>query len=182
MINKNVAVRLATVSDIDSIEQLMKRSMMILGKGYYTEKQLEACCRFVCVPDRQLIEDQTFFVAVAEGGVVVGCGGWSFRNKLHAGPKLDDSKNLSLNPSFDHARIRAMFVDPAHSRKGIATKIMEASIQAAKLYGFSKGILGATLSGVDFYISKGWKHLVEEESELPDGTSITVVTMEKVFD
>ena len=86
MKNTDVTIRLATFDDVVAIESLMKRSMKALGKAYYTEEQIRSCCQFVCVPDRQLIEDQTFFVAVSDGGAIVGCGGWSFRNKLHAGP------------------------------------------------------------------------------------------------
>ena len=177
----NITIRLAKLSDLDQIETLMKRSMKILGLGHYSQEQIDACCQFVCVPDRQLIEDKTFFVVVSEAGALVGCGGWSFRNKLYAGPAETPQKTDKLNPLTDPARIRAMFTDPNNSGKGIGSLILDQSEKAAKARGFASGTLGATLSGLSFYKAKGWKKLSEEQAVLPDGTTIQVVQKEKQF-
>jgi len=177
----NITIRLAKLTDLEQIETMMKRSMKILGLGHYSEEQIDACCQFVCVPDRQLIEDNTFFVVEAETGTLVGCGGWSFRNKLYAGPAETPKKIDQLNPLTDSARIRAMFTDPHYSGKGIGSLILDQSEKAAIAYGFSKGTLGATLSGLSFYKAKGWNKLSEERAVLPDGTTIQVVQMEKQF-
>ncbi|HEX2579378.1 MAG TPA: GNAT family N-acetyltransferase, partial [Rhabdochlamydiaceae bacterium] len=123
-------LRLATLADFDSIEALMKRSMKVLGVGHYSPEQIDACSQFVCVPDKQLIEDQTYYV-VEENGILIGCGGWSFRNKLYAGPADTPQKSTRLDPSKDPARIRAMFIDPLYSGKGIGSQILNASEQAA---------------------------------------------------
>ncbi len=112
-------IRIATLEDINAIEALMKCSMKILGKGYYSNVQIDSCCQFVCVPDRQLIEDQTFFVAILDDSNIVGCGGWSFRSKICAGPKEATKESSRLNPAIDAARIRAMFVDPSYTGMGI---------------------------------------------------------------
>ena len=55
----NITIRLAEINELELIEALMKRSMKILGEGYYSKDQIDSCCQFVCVPDRQLIEDKT---------------------------------------------------------------------------------------------------------------------------
>lgn len=177
----NITYRLATLNDLPQIEALMKRSMKILGVGHYSETQIHSCCQFVCVPDRQLIEDKTFFVAEIEGGILVGCGGWSFRNKLYAGPQEMSQKDNQLNPLTDAARVRAMFTDPNYSGKGIGSKILDLSEKGAKAHGFARGTLGATLSGLSFYTAKGWSKTSEEEAILPDGTSIQVIQMGKCF-
>ncbi len=174
----NIKIRLAELNDLLQIEALMKRSMKILGAGYYSEEQINSCCQFVCVPDRQLIEDKTFFV-VTEVGTLVGCGGWSFRNKVYAGPADTFQKNDQLNPLTDPARIRAMFTDSSYGGKGIGSLILHHSEKAAKAYGFSKGTLGATLSGLSFYATKGWNKVSEEQAILPDGNTIQVIQMEK---
>jgi GNAT superfamily N-acetyltransferase len=175
----SITIRLAEIADLQQIEALMKRSMKTLGIGHYSDAQIDSCCRFVCVPDRQLVEDKTFFVVETETGVLVGCGGWSFRNKLYAGPADDLQKDEQLNPSTDPARIRAMFTDPGFGGKGIGSMILTRSEQSAKARGFSKGALGATVSGLAFYTAKGWNTLSEEEAVLPDGTTIRVIQMEK---
>lgn len=174
-------IRLAKINELKQIEVLMKSSMKVLGVGHYSSDQINSCCQFVCVPDQQLIEDRTFFVVLTNDGTMVGCGGWSFRSKLYAGPSETPNKAEKLNPVHDPARIRAMFVDPAYSGKGVGSLILSHSEKVAKAKGFTKGALGATLSGFSFYKAKGWDKVSEEEALLPDGTSIQVVQMEKCF-
>lgn len=172
-------IRLAQITELKQIERLMKRSMNFLGKGHYSSKQIAACCQFVCVPDRQIIEDGTFFVVESDTNTLVGCGGWSFRNKLYAGPEDDNTTGDYLNPLTDKARIRAMFTDPDYSGKGIGSLILEYSENAARAYGFSKASLGSTVSGLAFYKAKGWMPTSEEQATLPNGEVIRVVQMEK---
>ncbi len=181
MFYMNINIRLGEITDLEQIESLMRRSMQILGMGHYSEAQINSCCQFVCVPDKQLIEDKTFFVVETEAGMLVGCGGWSFRNKLYAGPTNIPQKIDQLNPLTDSARIRAMFTDPSYGGKGIGSMVLDRSEKSAKAQGFSKGALGATLSGLSFYTAKGWNKLSEEQAILPDGTTIQVIQMEKHF-
>ncbi len=181
MFYMNITIRLAEITDLEQIEALMKRSMRILGAEHYSESQIDSCCKLVCVPDRQLIEDKTFFVAITDEGTLVGCGGWSFRNKLYAGPAEVHGGGDRLNPLTEPARIRAMFIDPQYSGKGIGSMILDQSEKAAKAQGFSKGALGATLSGLSFYTAKGWNTISEKEAVLSDGNAIKAVQMEKHF-
>jgi len=75
-------------------------------------------------------------------------------NKLYAGPAEASSKDDQLNPLTDPARIRAMFVDPSYSGKGIGSMILNESENAARKKGFFKGALGATISGLSFIQKK----------------------------
>lgn len=86
---------------------------------------------------------------------MIGCGGWNFRNTLYAGSKAQSNSDNLLDPKKDMARIRAMFVLPSMSGKGVGALILHTSEQAAKKYGFNWGALGATQSGLQFYKSKG---------------------------
>ena len=61
------------------------------------------------------------------------------------------------------------------------SKILELSETAAKTYGFSKGILAATLSGLVFYKAKGWIPVSEDQTTLINGVVISVILMEKHF-
>jgi GNAT superfamily N-acetyltransferase len=178
LIKNKIAIRLATQQDLSEIEALMKRSMKTLGLGHYSAQQIESCCQFVCVPDLQLILDQTFFVAISDE-IIVGCGGWSFRKTLYAGPSQAFPEAPILDPDKDAARIRAMFIEPSQSGKGIGSLILSQSEKAAHERGFRSGVLGATLSGLAFYQSKGWAPLAEEPVILQNGVIIDVVRMGK---
>lgn len=175
---KKIFIRLAVKDDFDAIQALMKRSIQVLGQGHYSEKQIESFRQYVCIPDLQLIEDKTYFVAMNEDGTIVGCGGWSFRKTPYGGSETVKDSGI-LDPKTDCARVRAMFIDPAESGKGIGSLILSASEKGAKEYGFSRGVLGATRSGLEFYKLKGWKCLEDENAILPDGVVIEVTKMEK---
>ncbi len=172
-------IRQANANDIKKIEQLMKLSMQELGQGHYTPEQIESSCKYVCVPDRQIIEDGTFYVVEDRNGEMVGCGGWSFRYTLYAGPKEQENQNRLLDPQKDMARIRAMFVLSSVSGKGVGSLILKTSEQAAKKAGFNRGALTATQSGFAFYKAKGWIPMKKDMSVLPDGVKIEITHMEK---
>jgi hypothetical protein len=74
------AIRPATLAEIGALRELQVLAMRALGAGYYTPAEVEAAVRYVCVPDRELIEDGTYLVAELEGRLV-GCGGWSLRRR-----------------------------------------------------------------------------------------------------
>ncbi|MCP5506315.1 MAG: GNAT family N-acetyltransferase [Chlamydiales bacterium] len=112
---------------------------------------------------------------------MVGCGGWSFRDKLYAGPAQTSIEGNKLNPAKDPARIRAMFIDPSCSGQGIGSLILKHSEMSANAMGFTKGALGATMSGFAFYQAKGWSKISEEMALLPNGIKIKVIQMEKAF-
>ena len=131
------------------------------------------------MPDEQIIGDGTYYVVEDENGTLLACGGWSFRNKLYAGPQVESKMDDKLDPKKDKARIRAMFVLPNISSKGLGTLILKTSEEAAKAYGFSQCALGATESGLAFYKARGWTALEEEMAALPDGVTIKVTQMEK---
>jgi GNAT superfamily N-acetyltransferase len=177
----HIKIRLATFEDIASLDALMKRSMQVLAKGHYTDSQIEACLQFVCVPDRQIIEDQTFFVALSSDSNIIGCGGWSFRDKHCSGQTETSSKCRKIDPATEEARIRAMFVDPCYSGRGIGSRILDHSEKVAKEKGFSQGTLSATLSGFAFYKARGWVGEAEEPLTLPNGININIVVMKKSF-
>lgn len=184
MNNKNstdLIIRKANISDVDKIEQIMKISMQSLGRGYYSDEQIQSSCKYVCVPDKQIIEDGTFYVVEDTNGVMVGCGGWSFRNTLYAGPKTPLKQDNKLDPKKDMARVRAMFVLPLVSGRGVGSLLLKTSEQEAKKFGFHRGALGATQSGLAFYKAKGWIVVKEEIATLPDGIKIEVTQMEKTL-
>lgn len=174
----NLNIRVAKITDMEKIEQIMKLSMKSLGQGHYSDEQIRSSCKYVCVPDKQIIEDGTYYVVEDENGMI-GCGGWSYRDTLYAGPQTQLQPDKKLNPEKDLARVRAMFVLPSVSGKGVGSLILRTSEQEAQKYGFKKAALGATQSGLAFYKAKGWIIVKEEMAVLPDGVMIEVTQMEK---
>lgn len=178
-VSDGLTIRVATIQDKNEIESVMKCSMGRLGQGHYTPEQVRSSMKYVCVPDQTIIVDGTYYVVENENGVILACGGWSFRNKLYAGPVNHLDEDEKLNPKRDKARIRAMFVLPTTSSKGLGTLILKTSEESAKANGFIRGALGATESGLAFYKAKGWVAMHEDIAVLPDGVQLKITHMEK---
>jgi len=172
----NATLRLATLADLDAIRALIDRSVRSLSVGYYTAAEIESGLRFVFGPDSQLIADGTYYVIDASDGLAAA-GGWSRRRTLYGGDQFKEGDAPRLDPATDAARIRAFFVDPAHARRGLATRLFAACESDARRDGFRAFELGATLPGVPLYRSLGFSERERIDATLPDGTTLPIVHM-----
>ncbi len=173
-----IAHRTADFNDIPRLNELIAASARALSSGYYTPAQIESAIKYVFGVDTQLVIDQTYFVAEADGQLA-GCGGWSRRNTLYGGDQYKETEDPLLDPAKDAARIRAFFVHPDYARRGIARHLMEICETAAKSNGFKRLELGATLPGVPLYAAMGYEVIETMHRSLPDGESWEVVRMGK---
>lgn len=175
----NIDLRQATTTDIPALEELISASVTALSADYYTSEQIKSALIHVFGVDTQLITDGTYFVAEIEGQLA-GSGGWSKRTTLFGG---DRSKADTLDPLLDHnteaARIRAFYVHPQWSRRGVGSKILTACEDAARAAGFSRIELVATLPGEPLYAARGYEKAEAMQLETPDGESLPAFRMTK---
>jgi hypothetical protein len=104
-----ITVRLALMSDVPILKQLIPESARQLSKGYYAEQQAESSIKYIFGVDTQLILDGTYYVAEV-GDEIVGCGGWSKRKIMLGGNQMKAEADPLLDPQTDAARIRAFFI------------------------------------------------------------------------
>lgn len=177
----NYDIRRATRDDVPAIEGVMRASLEFLGRTAYDQAQVESAIRHTARIDVQMIDDGTYFVAVAGDGRVVGCGGWSRRAKLFRGSADQEagSQLRLLDPATEPARVRAMFVAPEWARRGIGREILQRAEDAARAEGFRKMILLAMLSGERLYEACGYAATQPYAMETPDGVTLGCVVMEK---
>lgn len=173
-----ILIRQAVPADIPQLRLLIEASVRHLQAADYTPKQLEGALESVYGVDSQLIADGTYYAADADGALV-GCGGWSKRKTLFGGDRWTAREDDLLDPHRDAAKIRAFFVDPAWARRGVGTLILETCESAAKVAGFSRLEMGATLTGVPFYRAKGYVELEQLVVPLKNGESLAIVRMAK---
>jgi len=174
----SIDIRLATVQDMPSLQQLIPASVRALSPGYYSVQQIESAILYIFGVDSQLIADGTYYAAVA-GDAIVGCGGWSKRRTLFGGDQTKTSQDDLLDPSRDPARIRAFFVDPQWARQGIGKKIIQLCEEAAQGSGFHSMELVATLPGEPLYAAMGYTTTRRFEVTMPDGQTLPVAHMGK---
>ena len=170
-------LRLARADEADAIDALMKASTADLFRAYYDDAQTAASVRYIASVDRTLIADGTYFVLEADSELVA-CGGWSRRDKLYTGSGDASGDARLLDPGTEPARVRAMFVRPDWTRRGLGTRILDACEAAARAEGFRRMALVATLPGAPLYRRFGFVATSETEVRMPDGTTIAALAME----
>jgi GNAT superfamily N-acetyltransferase len=171
-----LTVRLATGDDLPALVPLMDAAIEQLQRGFLDDDQIESS-KAIMGMDRQLIEDQTYFVVEIDG-VVAGCGGWSRRATLYGGDHTAGRDTALLEPATDPARIRAMYTHPDFVRRGVGRRILEASQAAAAAEGFATLELMATRSGRPLYESFGFQP-VEEIEDASGGAPVPMTRMRK---
>jgi GNAT superfamily N-acetyltransferase len=181
----NFAIRLATTADIPALRGLIDKSVRILQREDYSAEQLDAALGTAYGVDTQLIADETYYVVEVVGGtsekVLAACGGWSMRKTLYGSDHGPYRDNSMLDPARDAAKIRAFFVHPEWTRRGIASLILKTCEDAAYARGFRRFEMGATLTGVPMYAARGYAQGEQIEVPLPNGMSLTVVRMSKTL-
>lgn len=180
--NSPISIRLATMSDVPILQELIDSSVRGLQMNDYNDEQIDRALATVYGVDTQLIEDGTYFVAEAKNDdelVIVGCGGWSKRKTLYGADHFHGREDTLLNPQTDAAKIRAFFIHPNWARRGIGTKILETCETAAKSSGFIRFEMGATLTGIPLYQARGYVEIENLEVPLGNGISLPIVRMAK---
>ena len=130
--------------------------------------------------DRELIADGTYFVA-EEGGIAVGCGGWTRRGGFVTAQHGRDGDSVLLAPGREPARVRAMYTDPEHARRGIGCLVLETCENAARGAGFTEGELLAILAGEPLYLAAGWRETERTVVPTRAGIDVPAVRMVKRF-
>lgn len=173
-----INLRLATLEDIPGLERLINDSVRALSVDYYTPSQIESALTNVFGVDTQLIVDKTYFVVEAAGSLA-GAGGWSKRKTLFGGDQAKAEADPLLLPGKDAARLRAFYVHPDWSRRGIGRLITQACESAARDAGFTQLELIATLPGQPLYEANGYRVVSPFEIPLPDNLSLPAFRMMK---
>jgi GNAT superfamily N-acetyltransferase len=176
----NFHLRVATMEDVPRIRGLINASVRELQTKDYTAAQIEGALATVFTVDSRLVVDGTYFVAIAEGGELAGCGGWSFRKTLYGGDhQIERVVPERLDPEVDAAKIRAIFVHPGFARLGLGGLILATAESAAIKQGFHRFEMGSTLTGVALYTLKGYHEVGRIRVPVSDEETIEVVRMVK---
>jgi GNAT superfamily N-acetyltransferase len=179
----SVTHRIAELADVPELHLLIERSARGLQAGDYSQPQIDGALGTILGVDTQLIADGTYFVMetplTAQKKTFIACGGWSRRNTLFGADNRPGRDASLLEPRTEAARIRAFFVDPDWARKGIGSRILELCENAARLEGFTRFEMGATLTGVPLYRRHGYAEVERIEQPLRNGESLAIVRMTK---
>jgi GNAT superfamily N-acetyltransferase len=171
---------LAVEADLPALKALMARSIGELQRGFLSQAEIAA--RYgVMGLDTQLVADRTYFVVEADG-VLAGCGGWSRRATLYGGDHTTAVRDPALlDPAKDAARVRAMYTDPAFTRRGVGRLILSLCETAASAEGFTRVQLAATLAGIPLYRACGYTEIERTVGGPVSGVAVPLVLMGKAL-
>jgi GNAT superfamily N-acetyltransferase len=174
-----LTLRVATLADASRIDSLMKVSAAEIFAQHYDAAQTASAVRHVARVDPDLLADGTYYV-VEDGDELVACGGWSRRGRVYMGSADAADDNRYLDPATEAAHIRAMFVRPDRTRRGLGRQIIEASEEAARAMGFRRMDLVATLPGIPLYLAAGYEPTADiRDVVLADGVRLPCQAMTK---
>jgi GNAT superfamily N-acetyltransferase len=169
--------RLAQRADIPALRALMDVAISELQKPFLDARQIDAS-RAIMGLDTQLIDDRTYYV-IETLGELAGCGGWSRRATLYGGDDTPGRDAALLDPAVDAARVRAMYTDPRHARRGVGRRILSLCEDAARSEGFRRVELMATLAGIPLYRACGYRPVAEPIRDDRGGAPVPLVRMSK---
>jgi GNAT superfamily N-acetyltransferase len=179
-VSDGLSLRVAIQDDVPAIVKLIDASVRGLSMNYYSGPQIDQALRHVFGVDTQLILDRTYYVIESPEGELAASGGWSRRRTLYGGDQhKGNAADPLLDPKTEPARIRAFFVPPRYARRGLGRRVFEACRASAERAGFSALELGATLPGVPFYETLGFKAVERVDAAMPDGLVLQIVRMRR---
>ena len=175
-------LRVATMSDVQSLNALIADSARALSASFYSPEQIEALIVHVFGVDTQLIDDGTYYlIGEEQTREPVAAGGWSFRRTLYGGDQAKSGEDTRLNPASDAARIRAFFVHPQFARRGLGTWLYTECERSARAAGFRRLELMATLPGVPLYSALGFSEVEPTSVKLASDVDVPLIRMERAI-
>ena len=171
-------IRVASPADVPALESLIAISVRELSAGFYSHAQIEAALIAVFGVDTQLIADGTYYVIDGPSGPMAA-GGWSFRRTLYGGDQMKGAEDPRLDPTSEAARIRAFFVHPEWTRRGLARQLYDTCASAAVQAGFRELELMATLPGEPLYVALGFSALERVSVPIAAGVELPLVRMRR---
>lgn len=181
MIQVRPTIRRAQLSDCAALAALMRQSVHALCVRDYSLAQITAVTDVFGFGtlDKQLIHDETYFVAEL-GGEIVGCGGWSRRIRPYSVQHDRTARRLVLpHPTPGRAAIRAIFIRPDMAGRGLGQLLVRAAESAARKWGHDVFELTATLTGVPLYQKLAYRLHGIYSFDLPDRRRFPFALMSK---
>jgi GNAT superfamily N-acetyltransferase len=173
----DLRLRLARAEDMPALSALMDRAIGELLQAFLPPEGVAASFEIMGL-DTQLIADGTYFV-VEDGEAIAGCGGWSRRATLFGGDHSAGRDAALLDPAVDAARVRAMYTDPDHTRKGVGRLTLDACEAAARAEGFTRVEMAATMGGEPLYRACGYAVIEPFEAVTSTGYRVPLLRMGK---
>jgi GNAT superfamily N-acetyltransferase len=160
------SVRTSRSDDSHGVTDLLQASYSSLfGPAYSTDVLCQALA-VIARANPQLLESGAFFVAEANRGQIVGCGGWSL-----------DYPGTEEVAGTGH--VRHFATHPDWLRRGVGRALLSETVSQAADRGITTLECQSSLVAVEFYRSQGFSVVSESTLHLTPGIVIPSVHMRR---
>lgn len=168
-----VHLRPATREDLPALRAIVDRAVGELLSGiHYTSEEVRLSTELNMYElDPRLIDAGAYYVAEIDG-VVVGGSGWDADGRF-SGEKAAQAVRIGT------AVMRASYVDPRWTRRGIAHLLARTTETAATVSGFRRFATLCTPLGAALRRSLGYELVRREQLPLPGGRTFDLALMAK---
>ena len=168
-----LVVRPATLADLPALHSLADRAVSELLVDRYTAAQLTAVRRAKGHEvEPALIASGNYYVAAIDGLVVAGSG-WSPDGRFAPiGP---------LTAATGTATMRATYVDPAWSRRGLALLLAQTTETVARTAGFTRFEALCTPLSERLRLRMGYTLIGRRDLPVADGLTVPGAHMRKIL-
>lgn len=160
-----ILIRPATPADRLAVTQLFRRSYPQLLPRYYAPQTLRDALPYITTAQPVLLDCGTYFLAQNDSGMVIGAGGWT------------DTSPARGVAAHGEGYVRHVATHPAHLRKGVARRMIDATLASARGFGVMRMNCMSTLAARAFYRSVGFEAVGEVELTLAPGVHFPAVQM-----
>ena len=155
-----ITIRAGTPADAEAIHTLHRRSILMLGRDFYSKAELQSWAHGLRPGGyvRAMTErGERYLLAIDEAGAVIGfC-------------------------SYKDDEIMGFYVDPSRARSGVGRIMLGHAERALAAGGYGTFRVRASLSGRPFYGAHGYRAVAERPWKTKAGLEITVFDMEKTI-
>ncbi|RED11055.1 GNAT family N-acetyltransferase [Pontivivens insulae] len=162
----DLKLRTATLSDMDAVETVLRRSYAALLPADYPPSVLVTALPVMVRAQPALLSSGSYFV-VERAGQIVGCGGFTLN--APGGDAVTDGL----------AHIRHVAVDPDALRLGVAARILQHCFATARAVGLHRFEALSTLTAVPFYAAQGFVEIEPVELRFPGDIPFPAIRMQR---
>src|SRR5215468_9489300 len=140
MINASkYSIRIADLSDSDAVSALLAASYSTLFPAHYSSETLRSALPDMTKANPKLLASGTYYVAEAEPGNLIGCGGWTAA-RPGSGEIVEGE-----------AHIRHFATHPEWIGRGVGSSLLARCFSDARTLGIRKLHCFSTLNAERFY-------------------------------